>query len=251
MTTGHPDLRSAPDATPAADIPVIVNVRDRLTPLLALVEWLERAGHTEIWLVDNSSTYPPLVAWLQQTRHHVVHAGANLGHRAPWLSGLIADIGVDSYFVVTDPDVVPDDGCPPDAVAHLRRLFDRYPDIDKVGLGLRIDDLPDAYAHRAEVVAWESRFWTDELAPGVFRAAVDTTFCLYRPGLGHRDDNALRTGPPYVARHVPWYVDSAALTDEDRYYRAHADPLVSNWDQEVLPGWKLATLLGLDLPAAP
>jgi hypothetical protein len=83
----------------------------------------------------------------------------------------------------------------------------------------------------------------------VYRAPVDTTFCLYRPGLRHRDDNALRTGAPYLARHTPWYADSDDPTNEDDYYRRHADPLVANWDQEVLPGWKLAAILGLELPA--
>lgn len=228
-------------------VPVIITVRDRLSPLRELVAWLERAGHHDIWLVDNASTYTPLVEWLERTPHRVVRTGRNLGHRAPWLSGVVADVGQERHFVVTDPDVVPDEGCPLDAVDHLRSLFDRYPGVDKVGLGLRIDDLPATYRHRDAVVAWESQFWTDEVAPGVYRAPVDTTFCLYRPGLGHRDDNALRTGAPYVARHEPWYTDSAHPTDEDEYYRTHADPLVSNWDQEVLPGWKLAALLGLDV----
>jgi hypothetical protein len=229
------------------DVPVIVNVRDRLTPLRELVAWLERAGHREIWLVDNASTYPPLVDWLASTPHHVVRCGTNLGHRAPWLSGVVADVGADRFFVVSDPDVVPADTCPLDAVGHFRSLFEHHPGIDKIGFGLRIDDLPVHYAHADAVRSWEAQFWTDEVEPGVYRAAVDTTFCLYRPGLGHRDDNALRTGEPYVARHVPWYTDSANLTEEDRYYREHADPLTSNWDREVLPGWKLAALLGLDV----
>lgn len=231
-------------------VPVIITVRDRLAPLVALVDWLQRAGQDEIWLVDNASTYAPLLEWLAATPHHVVHTGRNLGHRAPWLSGLVADLGQDRSFVVSDPDVVPDPTCPLDAIDHFHSLFERWPGTDKIGFGLRIDDLPASYRHRDAVEAWESKFWTDEVEPGVFRAPIDTTFCLYRPGLGHRDDNALRTGAPYVARHEPWYADSAHPTAEDRYYREHADPLTANWDQEVLPGWKLAAVLGLELPPA-
>jgi hypothetical protein len=226
------------------NLPIIINVRDRLSPLVELVDWLERAGQTDIWLVDNASTYSPLVEWLDASPHHVVRTGRNLGHRAPWLSGVVADVGQDSYFVVSDPDVVPDPRCPLDA------LFDRYPDVDKIGFGLCIHDLPDQYRHRDAVVAWESQFWKNKAESGVYRAPIDTTFCLYRPGLGHRDDNALRTSAPYVARHLPWYADSASPTAEDVYYREHADPLISNWDQEVLPGWKLAAILGLDLGPA-
>ena len=29
-----------------------------------------------------------------------------------------------------------------------------------------------------------------------------------------------------------------ALTDEERYYRDHADPIISNWDRDRLPLWK-------------
>ena len=51
-------------------------------------------------------------------------------------------------------------------------------------------------------------------------------------------DLALRTGLPYVARHVPWYQDPANLTEDDIYYRDHADATISNWDRDQLPWWK-------------
>ena len=86
---------------------------------------------------------------------------------------------------------------------------------------------------------WEARFWSDEIEPGVFRANIDTTFALYRPlDRRHRDDHALRTGAPYLARHQPWYTDPAALSAYDRYYRDHADRTIANWDRAALPRWK-------------
>jgi hypothetical protein len=219
--------------------PVFVPVRDRLTPLLELIEWLEAVGHDGIWLVDNESSYAPMVDFLEATPHHVVRCGRNLGHRSPWLSGAVQRQAHDRFFVVTDPDVVPDEHCPPDALTVFRSLLDRHPEIDKVGFGLRIDDLPPAYPLRDRVVEWEARFWTDEVEPGVFRADIDTTFALYRPlDRRHDEGRALRTGPPYVARHLPWYSDPASLTDEERYYRAHADPDISNWDRDELARWK-------------
>jgi hypothetical protein len=42
--------------------PVIIIVRDRLKPLALLVDWLERAGAQRLVLLDNDSTYPPLVS---------------------------------------------------------------------------------------------------------------------------------------------------------------------------------------------
>ena len=222
----------------ADSYPVFIPVRDRVTPLRLVVDWLERAGHQDIWLVDNASTYEPLLAYLNASPHHVVRLTHNFGHRSPWLSGAVQRHARNQYFVVTDPDVLPDDDCPLDAVEHFRDLLDRYPDLHKAGFGLRIDDLPDHYALAAQVRAWERRFWTDEREPGVYRADIDTTFALYRPMRRHLESQAVRTGAPYVARHLPWYVDSADLPEEDRYYRAHADPIISNWDRDTLPVWK-------------
>ena len=225
--------------------PVIINVRDRLDPLRQLVEWLQAAGQQELYLLDNASTYPPLLEWLDQTRHTVVRSERNFGHRGPWLSGLVPRLGHDRCFVVTDPDVVPDEDCPLDALQHFRALFDEVPIVDKVGFGLRIDDLPDHNEHKAQIIAWEHRFWEREVVPDAYGAAIDTTFALYRPGRGHWYLNSLRTGPPYVARHLSWYIDSANLSEEQRYYRQHADPLTSNWDLEEVPPRKLRDLLGL------
>lgn len=231
--------------------PVIITVRDRVTSLRQLVEWLEAAGQRELYLLDNASTYPPLLEWLSQSRHTVVRSERNLGHRAAWLLGLVPRLGHNRYFVVSDPDVVPTEECPLDALGYFRSLFVEIPAVHKVGFGLRLDDLPDHYEHKGEAVAWEQQFWREEMLPGVYRAAIDTTFALYRPGRGHWYLNGLRTGAPYLARHLSWYTDSATLSDEDRYYRAHADPLTSNWDQPSLPARKKSKLLALDFPSSP
>lgn len=221
----------------AEQYPTFIIVRDRIEPLRQLLDWLDRAGQREIWLIDNDSTYPPLVEFLAATQHRVLRFGRNWGHRAPWLTGTIQRNARDRYFVVTDPDVVPDSQCPLDALDHFRAILDRRPELHKVGFGLRIDDLPDSYALASDVVAWERVFWEQQIEPGLFAAPIDTTFALYRPSRRH-SETAARTGAPYLARHLPWYVDSSRLSDEDHYYREHADPLVTNWDRDQPPLWK-------------
>lgn len=210
--------------------PIVVICRDRFTPVRELLCWLTAAGYTRPILLDNASTYPPLVDFLATTDAEVVRLGSNMGHLAPWSTELRERLDPEGPFVVTDCDVVPDEDCPADVVEHLAGVLLRYANVDKVGLGLRIDDLPDCYALKAEVLEWESLFWESEIAPGVFQAGVDTTFALYRsPAERHSCDRALRTGAPYRARHLPWYADSARPTDEQRYYLAHADLSEVNW----------------------
>lgn len=210
-------------------VPILVMCRDRLEPLEVLVDWLAANGYTRVILVDNASTYPPLLAYLETVSAQVVRLDDNRGPHAAWKHDLFSKLGIDGPFVVTDCDVVPDPGCPPDAVARLSQLLREDVDIDKAGLGLRIDDLPSAYALREQVLEWESQFWNHEVDAGVFRAPVDTTFALYRsPSVPRKSKRCLRTGSPYLARHLPWYADSAEPSEEEIYYRARATASASH-----------------------
>lgn len=209
--------------------PVFILCRDRLTPLVALVSWLERVGQNEIYLIDNDSSFPPLLDYLRETRHHVVYLKENLGHLALWRAGLLDALGVTGQYIVTDPDLLPVENCPDDAIDVLSDTLDRYPDRVKAGFGLRIDDLPDHYPRKSEVIAWESKFWANEIAPGLYDADIDTTFALYRAGAPFSYGPSIRTGPPYLIQHIPWYADPARLSAEDAFCHRRAHPAVTNW----------------------
>jgi hypothetical protein len=210
-------------------VPVFITCRDRVDCLRVLVDRLEKmSGIGPIVLVDNDSAWPPMVDYLAATPHEVVRLGENVGHRAIWEKGVHEPLRTSGPFVVTDPDVIPDDECPADAVDHLLELLETYPDVTKVGLGLRIDDLPD-FSLANDVRDWEAQFWDDEIRPGVYRANVDTTFALYRAGAGPEHAPAIRTGPPFLARHLPWYSDPDAPSSEEIFYRARARKDSTNW----------------------
>jgi hypothetical protein len=231
-------------------VPIIVNCRDRLGPLRLLVDYLERAGHERIVLLDNDSAYPPLLEYLDATPHRVIRLGVNAGPLAPWTHGVFDTLAIDGPFVYTDPDVVPDENCPLDALDYFAEVLAAYPDRVKAGFGLRIDDLPATYGHRADVEKWEAQFWRRRLAPRLFDAAIDTTFALYRTTAPHAYSPAVRTGYPYVARHLTWYLDDDGLTDEELFYRARSKPEIVNWSRESLPVW-LTDAIGDLRPTAP
>lgn len=200
-------------------IPVYINVRDRVTDLRLMVDWLERAGTERIVLVDNHSSWPPLVEYLHRTPHEVVWLGNNVGSRALWDLGMLPDC----RFVWSDPDIVPIAECPLDLVDHLSGLLDRYPDHDKAAVGLYLDDVPADMPS----LAWEHRLlapqrgdpWRGMLEPGVFDSLSDTTFAVYREHAPF-DLRALRTGFPYQARHSTWYMRHADA--EHRHYLGRA-----------------------------
>ena len=225
--------------------PVIITVRDRLSCLEQLLSWLGGMGQNEIWLCDNASTFPPLVKFLKTTKHNVVYNNFNLGHRAPWLSGLVPQLGNKRYFIISDPDVVPDTNTPSDVLKLFEYMLQSNPKIDKVGFSLRINDLPDHFIHKSDVITWETQFWQDIYCPGYYKAPIDTTFAMYRPGSGHQNGNSLRSAPPFTARHLPWYQDSTNLSEEDAYYIEHSDHLITNWNSDKLPATVRAQLTKL------
>ena len=220
------------------DIPVFIVNRNRLGAMRRLVDWLVAAGTRRVVIMDNASDYAPLLQYYRQLPDgvRVMLMPENHGPYVLWQQGVHKVL--DTPYVVTDSDVVPADFCPPDLIGTLLTHLNRHPDAKKVGMALRIDDLPDSYGEADTVRKWESQFWEHPVAPGVFAAPIDTTFALY-PARGEFSNEAcnLRLGHPYIAEHTPWYVDEAALSDEERYYREHTSTTFSNWSVAKKDSW--------------
>jgi SAM-dependent methyltransferase len=221
-------------------VPVIINSFNRLASLRRLMAWLLKAGQQNIVIIDNASRYQPLLDYLVQVETarlaKVVRLDGNYGHKALWERGLLQHLGIDTEYVYTDPDVVPCDFCPADAIRFFQAVLAGEPRIARVGLGLRLDDLPDSYRHKREAIDWERHFWLKPAARGLFFAKVDTTFALYRPGSGlDLEQPTLRSGWPYLAAHEGWYLDSEHPNDEDLVYAREASPKVTCWSAAELP----------------
>jgi hypothetical protein len=210
------------------NIPIVINNFNRYSALVKLIDWLLETGHYNIIVLDNSSTYPPLLDYYQKINFcKVIHLGANLGHTALWKSGFYKKIR-NGYFCYTDPDLIPVAECPRDLVSRLLELLWKYPEVRKVGPGLRISDIPDHYEHKQQVITWESRYWQKPIEDKVYRADLDTTFALYRPRTMYNTRYpALRTGEPYVMHHTPWYENADSLSDEEKFYRTNSSS--SSW----------------------
>jgi hypothetical protein len=214
-----------------AEIPVIINNKNRLTYLLQLIEWLESTGMKNIIILDNQSTYPPLLEYYSQSPYKIIYLNRNVGPRAIWECDETKDILRD-FYIYTDPDVLPDDSCTMDTLKKMHTALQGNFSIDKIGLGLRIDDLPDHYKLHKEVVEWESQFWNQPVNDFIFKAPVDTTFALYAPyASGGGECKAYRTNYPFVARHLPWYENSSDPTAENLYYTRNAAQNQSHWTE--------------------
>jgi GT2 family glycosyltransferase len=223
--------------TNVEDIPVFIVCFERVRELSRLVKKLEKLGLKKIVFIDNDSTYKPLLDYYKKSPHQVLRLHRNIGHTAPWSLGIIRTLIPYGYYIVTDPDVIPTDACLKNApLQQLLSLHKKYPSYQKVGLGLKIDDLPRHYPLKKEVSSWEQQFWKNEVEPAVYEAGVDTTFALYKPATyTYLLHPSLRTGEPYTARHMPWYMNPATPTQEDLYYKMRASSTITSWNVDELP----------------
>jgi len=207
--------------------------RDRVSYARRCIDALYDA-RLDVVIVDHDSAWPSALDLLDRARRlPALHDGTprlvrdtNRHPRDLWrLGGPIgAAVGPGERFIVTDCDVVPDEGCPGDWPALLGELLDRFPNVAKAGLGLRIDDLPDHFAHKARVIEWETGVLDGVYAEGrARRGDIDTTLAMYRRYEPFALGPALRTVAPYMARHLPWYEDTANPTPEQAFYRKYAE----------------------------
>lgn len=215
--------------------PCLVITYDRVTYTRACVASLERfSDQLDIHLVDHGSTWTPMLEYLAASPHPV-HWFVRRSPHALWDDdgGLREIVGTANRYLVTDPDVVLDDACPPDWLDRMLEAFEGQW-VVKVGLGLRIDDLPDSFM-TSKVRAWENAFWQDRVSPMAFRAPVDTTLAIYPPwGIAPRFNlgPAIRLDEPYLLRHLPWYEQGKPRmmpADEMKHYRRWAVRGSSHW----------------------
>lgn len=214
-------------------VPIVINNCNRLTYLKQLLDWLKANNYNNIYILDNASTYPPLLEYYKNCPYKVIHLGANIGYLALWKNEFFNTIK-NNYYVYTDPDVVPGKDCPGDLVFKLYEVLNQYNEIEKAGAALIINDLPDHYTSKQEVIAVESKYWKKELEKDIYDAPVDTTFALYRPlAFGNAEEcKAYRVGGKYSIHHLPWYEDTAHPTEENVYYKSKMIKGTSVWTQK-------------------
>ncbi len=206
-------------------IPIIINNFNRLESMKLLISALEERGYHNIFIIDNLSTYPPLLEFYNSCPYTVFRLGKNIGSNAFWLSGIYKQF-YGEYFAYTDSDVVPLKECPDDFMLVFLNVLKKHRLARKCGFSLKIDDLPDSYAMKEQVISWEKQFFEMKRDNLLYLAPIDTTFALYRPRGGRKPANfnaeMYRTAYPFMARHIPWYVESLNPDDENRYYMEHS-----------------------------
>ena len=209
---------------PNEAIPILLNNFNRLDLLKLQLEWLQSLKENiAIIVVDNSSTYPPLLQFYKTLSAHniqVVYLGFNSWRKGvEYLAGKLKSF---QKLVITDVDLLPYPNTPKNILTHLSNLLDKYPDYNHIGTSLEIKDLPDTSPMKHKVIQFESRYWSPQatqLNQEVFIADIDTTFAMYRnTSRILRTGPALRTDRPYTLKHIDWYMEPNNYSKEYKNY---------------------------------
>lgn len=203
----------------------------------------------EVVIIDFGSTYEPTRNFLRHLEFEgkKVYWKEKFAHRFRFNSHI--NEVVQNYFnthpksnyVVTDPDIVLDN-VRGDVLEVYAHLLDNLPKIDVVGPMLRIDDIPDCYPRKKELIT-DSQEMKHHSSPvhiiqykrkpvKYIFSRIDTTFGLHRAENNfNRKRPAARVFSPYSARHLDWYLDPENLTSDQKYYMEHASMGITNWSR--------------------
>ena len=212
-----------------------INNRNYLTWPREMTRILRSQGH-EVVIIDNDSSYPPLLEWYTTNPCEVMMLDSNLGHTAPW--DIFGRSLIGTKYMVSDP-VLDISGLLPDWADMMTEVIKLgYP---KVGLTLsdyripptnpawtedRFCDYPDGYnpESRGPILGWYN-------SVAIHNRPTDTTFAVCSKH-EYRIDG-VRIGAPYMAKHLPWHIvpklthddryDEIEMNPEIRYYFDHAD----------------------------
>lgn len=222
-------------------IPIVILNRDRLNPLVEQVAVLKSKGYNNIIVIDNQSTYQPLLDWyslnLVDVFYNNITANSNTAFRDlvaakhPKFTAIVSN-----WYVFNDSDIIPLSTVPDNFVDDLVYYAIRHQKT-KVGMSIKIDDINLDYPLNAWVHGYESSYWTNGIKDGeveLYPHPIDTTFAVHAPNTQPTWSNdTLRVGVPYIVKHAPFYYDPENLPDDEKYYLAHMNKQSSNWSSKV------------------
>lgn len=210
-------------------VTVIINNKDLLSWPKAMCQKIKQfEGLEEIIILDNGSTNKELLNWYKECDFKVIFL-ENLGHTAPWISGVLEKINT-NYYVITDPDLDILD-IPNDVFNKMIALLKDKPELKKIGLSLKTNDIPEDSPYFNHINNYE-KIIQSKFEPGsnYILAPVDTTFALYDKRISNvYEVSGVRLPKPYEARHLPWYIINKHEDPEFSYYIDNANSDYSSY----------------------
>lgn len=234
-----------------SSIPIFIIVHNQFQILKRSIKSYVDNIKTPIQIIFHNvcSTYPPTIEFLNEMKeagHLVYNSEVNNHHTVmDSVEDFLSKNPDCEYYVITDPDIELTD-VNGDILEYYIYLLNKYKDVCSVGPMLRIDDIPDFYPRKKNVLDGHTKqFWNKpptqvewkETTQNIIFCSTDTTFQLRsRKNLSRKfpHDNSIRCYYPYFARHLDWYLNPDDLTNCQRYY-IETTTNISHWANK---NWK-------------
>ncbi len=228
-TIKNPSVLIQKQINKPSSIPVVIINFNQLFYLEQLIDFLLLKKTENIIIVDNCSTYLPLLDYYKKLAKNgnitIEIQKENLGHLVFWRNRALYKKYSDGFFVITDADIVPNTNLNDDYLKIMLNLLIKNHQFTKVGFALDIENIPDYYTLKQKVINWESQYWNLEIEKNCYDADIDTTFALYWPKVDrivknthHYFFKSIRLSGDFNAKHGGWYLDNENLTEEQMFY---------------------------------
>lgn len=227
------------------EYPIIINSFNQPTYLKNMVRQLLDLNCKNIMVLDQNSTNPQLVDFLNSVEDCVTIVRLAENHGPHWFFTSGFALKLPRFYAYTDCDLYFNENLPSDFIAQLASLTEQL-SASRVGLAIDVskpDDIVDTQfrvnGRMWTVASWEAQFWMDKVeieGYEIYRAPIDTTFAVYnrtfmdpivlrsierrRFYVGETQD-CYRIAGDFTCVHMPWMRYDPVPEDEWKYYSKH------------------------------
>jgi hypothetical protein len=201
--------------------PIYLTNLNRLTSTRNMVNDLFKLNrNSNINIIDNASTYPPLLKWYNEIKNDVNIIKNDLNH-GPWVFfyGGIFNTCKDDYYIYSDADLELNPNMPYNWQEIMIENLHKYK--RKSSLALKLSDVPEGELKNI-IIQHQSICWDKTDQVNAYQAVTDMTFTLDAKINGYRYES-IRLAGDFECRHLPWYLDFKNLSEEEIYYINHID----------------------------
>ena len=206
-----------------SDIPIFIISYNQYTYLKSMIEQLSKyVPLNSIHVLDNNSTYPPLVDYLKSVEQivHVHRFSKNYGSKH--IQNEIPKLTSSDVYIITDPDLEINKHIPSNFIEILLALSETYKS-NKVGFALDISNTrEDTLFLNKTPKEWESMYWKNRINNHkyeLYYADLDTTFCIVN---NKNKGKSIRVAGDFTCIHKPWSKNWFAEIPQDEleYYKS-------------------------------
>lgn len=227
-------------------IPIVIvcfNNHEYVKNMISCIERINKNYLSNIVILDNNSQRKETLEFLRSTK---LRTFLNTSNKGPWVT---PHNNAELYnqlpqrFILTDPDLELNPDMPEHFIEDMVLLSDRYPWASKIGLALDISDyelfFQGIYTDNKTIQEHELQFWNnriDDSEFSLYKAPLDTTFCLVNKGLIDHPNNHIRIAGNFTCKHLPWYRKNKVLSVYQNYILAKQNSNISTTSSLIVKG---------------